>query len=188
MKALFSLLALALTATPALANEAVRKALEPRAGLYELSANDPANPCGHGRYELGMVARLNVWVPAETTEFEEKGDLMVQIEQFGDSINKWYSLFDRAPFFRINGWSKRHFMPLMGLWITHKSTYDQASRMLRHSGSMSTLGGSQSGVQTIVFDEANRKFVYTYDILDYDALGRLKETHKAGRCEFTRKQ
>lgn len=189
MKALLSLLALSLTATSALAtDQAVLKALEPRAGLYELSANDAANPCGHGRFEFGMAARLNVYVPTESTEFQEKGDVMVQVEQFGEEINKWYSLFDRAPFFRINGWSKRHFMPAMGAWVTHKSTFDPASRMLRHSGSISTLGGSSSGVQTIVFDEANRKFVYSYDILTYDALGRLKETQKAGRCEFTRKQ
>ena len=188
MKTLFSLLALTLTTTSALAtDQAVLQALEPRAGLYELSANDEANPCrGSYDFKLGKEARLSVFTAPESTEFQDKGDVTVSLDQYGDNINKWYSLFDRSQFFRINGWSKRVFVPVMGLWITHKTTYNHATGVLQHSGSMNTVTGSQAGIQTIKFNDAG-SFTYTYDIVDYNAIGRVVKTTPAGRCEFKRK-
>lgn len=188
MKTMITALLLSVISTSAFAAPSVLEALQPRAGLYELSANDAANPC-LGSYDLkvGKEARLNVFRAPEATEFQEKGDVIVALEQYGDNINKWYSLFDRSVFFRINGWSKRFFVPLMGLWITHKTTYDHAKGVLQHSGSMSNITGSQSGIQTIQFNDAEKKLVYTYDIVDYNALGIVTKTHPAGRCEFTKK-
>jgi hypothetical protein len=188
MKTMLAALVLTVTSTSAFAAPSVLEALQPRAGLYELSANDQANPC-LGSYDLkeGKEARLNVFQAPEANEYQEKGDVIVQLEQYGDNIDKWYSLFDRSSFFRINGWSKRFLAPLMGLWITHKSTYNDATGVLQHSSSMSNLTGSQAGIQTIQFNDAEKKFVYTYDIVDYNAFGSVTKTQPAGRCEFSKK-
>lgn len=186
MKTLFAFIALAVSSHAFATDQKVLAALQPKAGEYALSAQDPKHPC---RIDDGSRIRLNVYVPTETTEFEEKGDVMVKLEQWGDSINKWYSLFDRAPFFRINGWSKRSAMIIdyQPVWITHKTTYNFDKGLLQHSGSMSTITGSQAGVQTIQFN-ADDKIVYSYDIVDYNVLGQVTAIEKAGRCEFTKKQ
>jgi hypothetical protein len=188
MKSVISALLLVVSSTTASAAPSVLEALQPRAGLYALSANDEANPCrGGSDFELGKEARLVVLEAPEATEFQPKGDLTVRLEQYGDRINKWYPLFDRFPFFRINKGSERSMIPSEGLWITHKSTYSHAKGVLQHSFSVNSITGSQAGIQTIEFNDAEKKFTYTYDIVDYNAIGLVTKTHPAGRCEFTKK-
>ncbi len=189
MKTVIATLLVLASSTSAFAANPVLEAMKPRVGLYELTENDAKNPCrAMGELNVGKEVRLNVVVPTESNQYQEKGDVIVSLEQYGDTINKWYSVFDRAPFFRINGWSKRYFMPMMGLWITHKSTYDHAAGFLIHSASFNSVTGSQAGVQHIHFNDEGRKFEYTYEIVDYDFLGRVVKRTDAGRCEFTRKE
>lgn len=164
--------------------------LQPRAGIYVLSATDEANPCraSLGDLKLGQEIRLNVDVPTKTTEYVEKGDVIVSLEK-GDSTRGWYTLFDEPAFSRINGWSTRSF-GFMGqpYWVTHKSTYDSSTETLQHIDSISAITGSESSIQTIIFSDADSgKFIYIDEIVDYNALGFETKRTTDYRCEFTRK-
>lgn len=182
------LFALSLFASiPALAtDQVVLSALQPKAGNYQLFANDAAHPCGRGHLDASTPLRVRVWVPEADSEFEEKGDVMLQFEQYGSGSGTWYSAFEQPAFFRINGWAKRYFMPAMGAWITHKSTFDPITGTLVHSAAISTLTGSEAGLQTVVFH--GDAVSYTYEIVDYNALGRETKRELAAHCELARRE
>lgn len=185
---MFSLATVFSASVFAKAAPSILEMLAPRAGIYTLSANDELNPCraSFGELKLGEEIRLDVDVPTETTEFIEKGDVVVSLKQ--EKHGEWFRLFDEPAFSRINGWSHRNF-GFMGLpyWVTHKSTYNPSTRTLQHIASISGVTGSESGVQTIVFSDADSKFVYLSEIVDYNALGFETKRMTDRRCEFTRK-
>ncbi len=179
MKTLITLIALTLS-YPAFAGIKEFEALQARAGLYELSANDEENPCLGSDLKVGKQVRLSVTRAPEATQFIPKGDVVVSLEQFATA---WLPLFDRPSFFRINTWSKRVFSPSTQSWINHKSSYDPSKAVLKNSVSINRINGSQAGIQTIQFLEEGR-FLYTYDIVDYSAFGIMVKTTPAGRCIF----
>jgi|GEM_PF-5893251 len=183
------ILALALlVSAPAFAATNLLATLQPHDGTYVLVRNNPENPCQGGYdFKEGSETRLHVFAQPETTDFLNKGDTIVDLEQWFDNISKWGTRFDRAPFFYINQGTKRHFIASMGLVISHQTKFDASKQELSHSGTMSTLTGRGEAVQTIKF-KGNDSFVYTYVHNERNFIGQLVKSTPAGECEFSRKQ
>jgi hypothetical protein len=185
----FLVLALACLSTPAIAAPYLMEVMAPRSGNYSLTWNDPANPCRFATSDVDAltVVRLNVYMPTETNEFFTKGDVVVKLDRWHDSSSPgWATLFDRAPFFMINRGTQRSVVKEMGVLVSHQSLYDFAKNRLQHSVTTTSFSGGEQSVQVIQFEDALRKFTYTYEYSTRNALGFTKETFKAGHCEFTK--
>jgi hypothetical protein len=183
------LFTLVLASQNAFAASSLLEALQPWAGLYKLNANDESNnPCrpNASAFEKGSDIRLNVYQASETNRSVDKGEIVVALEQYGDVIKDWFSLFGRPEFFRINLGTKRKFHLREGLWISESGKYNFQTKVLQFSHSFNNLTGSRAGVQKIKFGE-NGSFVYSYDLEEYNAVGVLVGTRPAGSCEFIRK-
>ncbi len=158
------------------------------AGEYVLVKNNPENPCrGIGDFKQGSITRLNVFALPESTDYQIKGDTIVALEQWYDSLNKWGSRFDQAGFAFINKGIKRHFVPTMGAVISQQTIYDASKAELSHSSTISTAQGRGEGLQTIKF-QGKDSFVYTFVVNERNFFGKLFNSIPAGECEFARKQ
>lgn len=183
------ILALALlVSTPAFAAPSLLETLKPHAGMYQLVQNNSANPCHSSfNFELGSETRLNVYLQEEENDYLVKGDTIVDLQQWYDTLNKWGHRFDRAPFAFINKGTQRNVIPQMGAVISHQTKFDAAKQELSHSATISTLNGRGESVQTIKF-MGNDSFLYTYVLNERNVIGQLVKSTPAGECEFSRKQ